>query len=136
MKKFATLFCGLLATIVVSSQELSYSYDDAGNRISRTIFIGLKSADVHKQEITETIGSNEIKIYPNPVESLLLISITGFEHDFLSEYFVYNLSGSMLKREKVTSELTTLDMSSLSRGTYVFQLSINGEKRAWKIVKE
>lgn len=88
------------------------------------------------KEIAETIGQNEIKIYPNPVESLLLISIKGFENEVVSEYFVYNLSGSLIRREKVTSELTTLDMSSLRRGTYVLQLSMNGEKRAWKIVKE
>ena len=136
MKKLVTLLCSLLATIVVSSQELRYSYDDAGNRISRTIFIGLKSADVQIKEIAETIGQNEIKIYPNPVESLLLISIKGFENEVVSEYFVYNLSGSLIRREKVTSELTTLDMSSLRRGTYVLQLSMNGEKRAWNIVKE
>jgi hypothetical protein len=91
---------------------------------------------VQIKEIAETIGQNEIKIYPNPVESLLLISIKGFENEVVSEYFVYNLSGSLIRREKVTSELTTLDMSSLRRGTYVLQLSMNGEKRAWKIVKE
>ena len=63
MKKLVIFLCGLMATIVVNSQQLSYTYDAAGNRISRTIVLGLKNADVQQQEFTETIAKKEIKIY-------------------------------------------------------------------------
>lgn len=136
MKKLVIFLCGLMATIVVNSQQLSYTYDAAGNRISRTIVLGLKNADVQQQEFTETIAKKEIKIYPNPVESFLTVSIAGFGDDIVSEYLIYNLAGAQVKREKISGELTTLDMSSFSSGTYVLQISVNGEKSVWKIVKE
>jgi len=136
MKKLVIFLCGLMATIVVYSQGLSYTYDAAGNRISRTIVLGLKNADVQQQEFTETIAKKEIKIYPNPVESLLSISITGYDAGIVSECFIYNMAGAVLKREKISGELTTLDMSSFSSGTYVLQILIDGEKSVWKIVKE
>ena len=136
MKKLVIFLCGLTATLVVYSQQLSYTYDAAGNRISRTIVLGLKSADVQKQEFTETIARKEIKIYPNPVESLLSVSIAGYDAGIVSECFVYNMAGALIKREKISGEITTLDMSSFSSGTYVLQISVNGEKSVWKIVKE
>jgi len=136
MKKLVIFLCGLMATIVVNSQQLSYTYDAAGNRISRTIVLGLKNADVQQQEFTETIAKKEIKIYPNPVESFLTVSIAGFGDDIVSEYLIYNLAGAQVKREKISGELTTVDMSSFSSGTYVLQISVNGEKSVWKIVKE
>lgn len=136
MKKLVILLCGLMATIVVNSQQLSYSYDAAGNRISRTIFLGLKSADGQQQEFTETIAKKEVKIYPNPVESLLSVSIEGFGNETVSECLIYTLAGTLVKREKIRGGLTTLDMSSFSSGTYVLQILIDGEKSVWKIVKE
>jgi len=136
MKKLVIFLCGLMATIVVNSQQLSYTYDAAGNRISRTIVLGLKNADVQQQEFTEIIAKKEIKIYPNPVESFLTVSIAGFGDDIVSECFIYNLAGTLVMREKISGELTTLDMSSFSSGTYVLQISVNGEKSVWKIVKE
>ncbi len=136
MKKLVIFLCGLMATIVVNSQQLSYSYDAAGNRISRTIYLGLKSADVQQPEFTETIAKKEIKIYPNPVESLLSVSIAGLGNETVSECLIYTLAGALVKREKIRSELTTLDMSSFSSGTYVLQILIDGEKSVWKIVKE
>jgi len=136
MKKLVIFLCGLMATIVVNSQQLSYTYDDAGNRISRTILLGLKSADIEQQEFTETIAKKEIKIYPNPVESLLSVSIAGYDAGIVNECFIYNMAGAILKREKISGELTILDMSSFSSGTYVLQILIDGEKSVWKIVKE
>lgn len=136
MKKLVTLFCGLMASVVVFSQQLNYAYDDAGNRICRTISLGLKSANAHQNEFTETIAKKEVKIYPNPVEGLLSVSISGFDDGIVSELSIYNIAGNLVKRVKITDKLTPLDMSSLSSGTYVLQISINGEKSVWKIVKE
>lgn len=138
MKKLIFVICCLLVTTAVYSQQyLSYEYDDAGNRISRTIFLGSKSAAVQQQEeIKETIAMQEIKIYPNPVESILSVSVTGFDNTISGEYFIYNLTGGLLERDKITSEHTTLDLSSFSSGTYLLQILINGEKTVWKIIKE
>lgn len=138
MKKLIFVICCLLVTIVVNSQQyLSYAYDDAGNRISRTIFLGSKSAAVQQQEeIKEIIATQEIKIYPNPVESILSVSVTGFDNTISGDYFIYNLTGGLLKREKIKSEHTILDLSSFSSGTYLLQVLINGEKAVWKIIKE
>ncbi len=81
MKKLVIFLCFLTATIVVSSQQLVYNYDAAGNRISRTIVLGLKSADAQQQEFTETIAKKEIKIYPNPVKYELSVLMSGFDDD-------------------------------------------------------
>ena len=74
MKKIILLtFILLVALTTKAQQQLSYVYDAAGNRISRTIVLGARSADATTSQtdsvfFEEMLAEKQIKIYPNPVE--------------------------------------------------------------------
>ncbi len=81
-------------------------------------------------------AGRSVKISPNPAGSSVQISIRGFEqqHATLS---LYTVSGIKLKTVPVTvsDQPLSLDVSSLTGGTYYIQLNINGTIVNEKFVK-
>jgi len=141
MNKFLfTIFIALLSLTVKAQQQLSYAYDDAGNRKSRTIVLDTCSAKAVTNQadlffLEEMLAKKQIKIYPNPVEFELTISITGYDSSLQGEYSLFNLDGSMLFRRKITGEITLVDMSLFSKGTYILNIQLKGQPTSWKIIK-
>lgn len=141
-KSILTFFLLSFALTIIAQQKLSYAYDDAGNRVNRTIVLSNKSAAVTKAETAseyfeETIAEKQVKIYPNPVQSELTLSVSGFgDATATGEYMLYRFDGSMVSRGKVVSEKTTVDMSQLKNGNYIMRIVIDGKQSSWKIIKE
>ena len=72
-----------------------------------------------------------IKIYPNPTQNTLQIDCPGLIHKKVS-YKIIDLSGKTLQQGKLTGN--TIDVSRISKGTYLLNLHINGEVLSEKIV--
>lgn len=142
MKKIILLtFIMLVALTTKAQQQLSYAYDAAGNRTNRTIVLGTRSAGVGTNQtdsvfFEEMLAEKQIKIYPNPVEFELTISIAGYEPSMQGEYSLFNLAGSMMARRKITGETTRVDMSLYTRGTYILNIQLKGQPSSWKIIKQ
>lgn len=131
----------LFALALQAQQQLSYAYDAAGNRVSRTIVMGTRGADAAANQadpvfLEEVLAEKQIKIYPNPVQYELTISITGYEPSMRGEYSLFSLGGSMLARRRITGETTRVDMSLFSRGTYILNIQLEGRPTSWKIIKQ
>lgn len=140
-KSILTVFLLLFALTIKAQQKLAYTYDNSGNRESRTIVLANKSAAVINEESSseffeETVVDKQVKVYPNPVQSELILSVSGYGETVVGKYFLYRNDGALLMLQKLTSEKTTVDMSHLHSGFYVLRLVINGEESTWKIVKE
>ena len=142
MKKIILFtFIMLVALNIQAQQQLSYAYDSAGNRISRTIVPGTRSTDAAANQadsifFEEMLAGKQIKIYPNPVQYELTISITGYEPSMRGEYSLFSLGGSMLARRRITGETTRVDMSLFSKGTYILNIQLKGQPTSWKIIKQ
>lgn len=141
MKKATFLMLILLPALTVKAQQqLSYAYDAAGNRVSRTIVMGTRGASSVNQPdsvfLEEVLAEKQVKIYPNPVQYELTISITGYEPSMRGEYSLFSLGGSMLARRKITGETTRVDMSLFSKGTYILNIQLEGRPTSWKIIKQ
>lgn len=131
----------LFALALQAQQQLSYAYDAAGNRVSRTIVMGTRGADATVNQpdsvfLEEVLAEKQVKIYPNPVQYELTISITGYEPSMRGEYSLFSLGGSMLARRRITGETTRVDMSLFSRGTYILNIQLKGRPTSWKIIKQ
>lgn len=131
----------LFALALQAQQQLSYAYDAAGNRVSRTIVMGTRGADAAVNQpdpvfLEEVLAEKQVKIYPNPVQYELTISITGYEPSMRGEYSLFSLGGSMLARRRITGETTRVDMSLFSRGTYILNIQLKGRPTSWKIIKQ
>jgi len=133
-------FILLMALTVKAQQQLSYAYDAAGNRVSRTIVLGTRGAAAANPTdsvyFEELLADKQIKIYPNPVEFQLTIAIEGYETSMQGEFSLYSIAGNMLVRQHITSGLTYVDMSRYTRGTYILNIQLNGQPTSWKIIKQ
>ena len=110
--------------------------DAAGEQI----FICEQGADYFKHNLNvdvysstvdvEEIKDDEINIYPNPVTSVVNISL-----DNLSSISVYNAMGQLVYQQDAESNDVTIDVSSWSDGLYyVNVMTSDGKKSLQKIV--
>lgn len=90
MKKFVLLTLLFLAVLTIQAQQLSYAYDDAGNRVSRTLTVGARSADATTQPnslfFEETLAERQVKIYPSSQSAELTIAVSGYDVSLVGEY--------------------------------------------------
>jgi len=92
-------------------------------------------------EISTTVGielstiSLDFIAYPNPTINNIILSIKDFNNEKLN-YQLYDMSGKLLKSNKVNAINTTIDMSELPVSNYV--LNINNDSsiiKSFKIIK-
>ena len=75
----------------------------------------------------------KIKIYPNPVEKNALLSVENVCQSRL-KYTIYSSVGKVVKKSFIDSGFNTIDISSLTKGIYVFSLKTSGMVEQQKII--
>jgi len=71
--------------------------------------------------------------YPNPVKTLLTLEVTGEQ---LEKVSVYNLLGQEVISVQPNSLKTNLNLEKLAAGPYMIMVTINGELKTFKVIKE
>jgi Secretion system C-terminal sorting domain len=139
MKKTILLFMLLLGCGIASAQ-VSFGYDAAGNRISRTIVLAkslTKAATTDSiPPATEMLGELQVKIYPNPTKGKLAVEVSGMKEPDTGTVSIFNMQGGLILQGTVSSSPTELDISGQPAGTYVMRISVGGKNTTWKIQKE
>jgi len=152
---FLIIFCTMFGLgDTLAQTTMSFGYDNAGNRTSRSIKISLKSAKVDssdlallkeqtdpqaekKKEVFEDkLGEQKILIYPNPTKSELKVDITGFDFSKSASIANYNQSGKLIAKKSPLSGSDVMDISSYSDGIYIMRITIGDNVSEWKILKE
>ncbi|RXR20774.1 T9SS type A sorting domain-containing protein [Flavobacterium amnicola] len=84
-----------------------------------------------KETVRETEASEvvEIKLYPNPVSSIL--NITAVSEN--ATYRVYNVFGQTILDGKINNG--TIDVSRLTNGNYIMEISDNGTSTTKRFIK-
>ncbi|MFT4223134.1 T9SS type A sorting domain-containing protein [Dysgonomonas sp.] len=125
---------------VPTSNSNYYSYDTAGNRITRTIILNtlqtnLKSgiADIKPSVLEDDIV--EVKIYPNPTKGQLTIEIPDTANRQRGSITIYNMNGQVITKSAISSHRESIDISSKADGVYIMQISLDGKISSWKIIK-
>jgi hypothetical protein len=73
---------------------------------------------------TETIGNKNIRIFPNPANSIVTIGINN--NDLIGEYItLHNSFGQQLMQDKISSVKTELNVSGLRNGLYFIKAGRN-----------
>lgn len=139
----------------VLGQQVSYSYDAAGNRIQRNvIFLSSKQnssseddaprtrAEVKETDIFEMpryedmLGERKVVIYPNPTRGMLQIEFQGYGEMKEARLILYNMQGRMLLQVNNIEAYTTLDLTPYPAGTYILILLEGMVRSEWKIIKQ
>lgn len=140
MKKLLLIYFIFSALTVYAQQKLSYAYDNAGNRTSRTIILerqqAVKQRSTKAVSYEDLLADKEIKLYPNPVKVTLSVDINGYDRDLKGEYFLFDIQGKMILHKDLKAQSFQIDMSSYAVGSYLMRIVINGESTTWEIIKE
>lgn len=118
------------------AQQVVYNYDNAGNRLSRST--GSKSSKSRRKEHAdeEFINLSQlIYVGPNPTTGLLTIRIPSLTDGSQCSVALYSMSGQVLQESVVTSQETTLDLSSYPNGYYLLTTKLGNEQNSYKVVK-
>lgn len=130
----------------VYSQPIEFSYDQGGNRISRTLLVekmmqgesksGLMSESSSEIKATDLYNSEMIVfIYPNPSSGILNIEIINMPSEAKNELSIYDLKGTQLLIKKNFGTPLEVDISSFRDGVYIMRIKINKIVSDWKIIK-
>ena len=138
----------------VLGQQVSYSYDDAGNRIQRTIFLSNQQssssgddtprsrAEVKETDISEMpryedmLGERKVVIYPNPTRGMLQIEFQGYGEMKDARIILYNMQVRLLLQVNNIESYTTLDLTPYPAGAYILHLMEGMKRSEWKIIKQ
>ena len=124
-----------------AQNKIKYTYDSAGNRLSRQkeIVVQTRGAlsdgeepSVYEEELSET----KVTIYPNPTKGVLKVDISGVEKFENAQISLYDLTGTLLQQWGSISQSNVVDISDRTPGMYIMQIVYNGNTSSWKIIKE
>ncbi len=82
--------------------------------------------------INETI-LNSIKVYPNPTEDILFIEYAGYD---VATMEIINISGQILWKNNIVSEITEIDVSKFTSGIYLLKIITSNGEVSLYFVKE
>lgn len=140
MKLWKIILCTsamLLASLASSAQSITYSYDAAGNRVSR----GLTVSRMRKQErktLNLADGNNlegKVRLTGDSRTGSVTVEIIGHRTGDRCEVSLYALSGEDLLQFQLSEPCVTLSLGAYPDGIYIVSVTLNGESEAWKITK-
>lgn len=130
----------LSSSLAVNAQQsMSFSYDDAGNRISRVMVLAKSRAKsnqaVSSQSLFDEVGGKQVQISPNTSMGHVLVEMLG-KSDCAVNLSVYNASGMQVYSHPLQNGRLNVDLSSNPSGIYILTIEVDGERQSWKIVKK
>ncbi|NPD82006.1 T9SS type A sorting domain-containing protein [Prevotella sp. PINT] len=138
MKTFFSILFLAIMPYASFSQSLSFSYDNAGNRVKREITMAAKALPKKSNAtyFSEMLSEKNIRIYPNPTKGLLKVEIIGYDSSDKCNLSIFGTSGQFILSTSLTSSIGNLDISSCPDGICLLHISLNGKESTWKIIKK
>ncbi|MBS7256134.1 T9SS type A sorting domain-containing protein [Flavobacterium branchiicola] len=148
MKKLFTLLLFGFCTLASAQTKLNFSYDAAGNQISRVLCINCLSKSA--QEVVETTAVTEndlekffpedvISYYPNPVREELYLQWELINDNAVTSVSLYSIIGQSLRTYPLNNSTNslTIPFQQYPTGVYLVLLSYkNGGEKSIKIIKK
>lgn len=136
MKRLSLLFVSVFLSALCHAQQVSYSYDEAGNRVSRQAGNGSQAPRRSSVNQQQASLENAISVGPNPTTGPLEISLLRYSENDECHLTLTNTAGQVLINNSMTSAKTTLDLSPYAYGFYLLKIDLNGEQKSYKIIKK
>jgi hypothetical protein len=156
----------LWAGITANCQSFSsaYTYDANGNRITTAVIYLTTTSRMAKIPITQITNDSttladsvnvprqgwdkpvtgplsgfQINVYPNPTHGVLMLEVsgTGTQLSGIGNVItVWDLQGKQAMSPTLLKNTNLIDFSQKANGTYLLKISINGQTKDYKIIKE
>lgn len=127
-----------LAWTVSGQNQIEFTYDEAGNRITRQIVVLAKSAIVTDEQLSyeARTGDRVIKLYPNPTKGMLNLNISEWDSEIKVAATIFDMSGRIILRNTINTPETSFNLSDQPAGSYLLRLLIDKNWMEWKIIKQ
>jgi hypothetical protein len=148
MKQLLITLSLLLGYHLLNAQSYTnvrYTYDNAGNRISRYKVQtynkkGASDTVVSSNNITEnnlqsSIGSVYITVYPNPAYNKLFIDLQQIKTDTGINYSLTDLFGKTIIKNQTNNSTLQIDLSEVASGIYLLHIKSENFEAIHKINK-
>lgn len=147
MKK-QLLFLMLTLSLISNAQKLNFSYDAAGNQISRVLCITCSAKPAREIKEIEALVEEDllkfseqdvISYYPNPVREELYLTWQLMAENNVSSIQVFSITGQLLKQYKISSATRNQNIPFQNYPTGVYSVSLNytnGDNKSIKIIKQ
>jgi hypothetical protein len=130
-----------------SQTKIKFSYDNAGNQVSRILCINcpsvsakeIKEIEALVDEDLEKFSENEmISYYPNPVKEELYLKWELTENNSITSIQVFSITGQILNTYQVANNNTqNILFQSYPSGIYLILLNYkSGDQKTIKIIKQ
>lgn len=148
MKKYLLIVSLQFCFLVNGQTKLTFSYDSAGNQITRILCISCLSrpakevkeiAAVTESDLEKFSDEDVISYYPNPLKEQLYLKWQLAQDNYVNSVHVYAMNGQVLrtyKTDKNTNQLI-IPFQDYTVGVYLVLLSYNdGQEKSIKIIKQ
>ena len=146
MKKYLLLlFLGFSFFGRAQTTKIKFSYDTAGNQVSRILCINCESKPVKEiealvdEDLEKFSGENMISYYPNPVKEELYLKWEFADDNYVTSIQVISITGQVLNTYQVSQENNTQNVlfQSYPSGVYIVLLHYkSGDPKTFKIIKQ
>ena len=130
-----TLLCSLACSIETVGQTIKFSYDDAGNRISKSILFSMTRAYGGNADFSDDTSITS-DVFLSYSDDILTIFVPNLADEVSYDITISTLGGQVIRKETVNKELHKINTRKYISGMYIVCLTYNGEKRSWKFTKE
>ncbi len=114
---------------ITFSNETMYLYSNTNQLLAQSSVKDVRKITFAEGESTNAkeVAKGNVRIYPNPTQDVIIID--GLEKGEITR--IFNMKGAMLKSVEA-SEQTQIDVTSLSKGSYLLQVGT----QVLKFIKE
>jgi hypothetical protein len=148
LKLLLFLCTALLATMAIGqTNDFTYNYDNAGNRISRGLTV--KSAEL-PQNLLEQLsndmtgdnigdgfsGELKITVYPNPTTGKVSIETNGTELSDQIKLALFDIHGRQIINIQNADTNSEIDLTDRANGVYFLRVHTSNKVSDWKIIKQ
>jgi hypothetical protein len=139
MKKQLMLGLFLIMTLVIKGQGLTYefTYDNAGNRVSRSVIqLSSKSGgDESPKPITEVMGNGvTMELFPNPTKGSIRFQTS--EHCSIDGYVLTDVAGRVIAKSSCEGASLVIDFFGQPAGIYLLKILIDKKPYLYKVIKQ
>lgn len=143
MKRTIKLFYLICITSSLYAQpytNVRYTYDNAGNRITRqiiqtqnkrsnsdTIYMVENNDKPYQNLLTQADKNVFAVVFPNPVKEILQLSLHNTQTTEPIKYAMFDLYGREVLNTESNSTKVAIDVSQLPDGVYTLQFKLNNK---------
>ena len=135
LKSMMLAFMAMSAANVCGQTTWVYSYDNTGNRTQRVVNTGAKARQRAAASPNNLLSDEKISATIDGNRNNIKIEILGLKTTDEAEVAIYDPSGIQVLSRRIESEITSLNLGKLRKGTYILSIVLNGETRSCKFNK-